>query len=418
MSSFSFDFSKVVDPAADKIQHAFTELHAQVVNLADIMPKDRPDLMAHKEEWCHNWVKLLADLEKCSMDSKTHNLSLVLAPEESTKGCKAEEVHVHFHEQIRTFKIEAEHQAKECVHLEEEKQLKEKGKGKEKEATGEDFAMEDGQEEAGEDAAGEADEEEERPETPKHPACAGIHKESKAVEPVLSKAKHMSTLCFLFWLFLLNLLARCATGALSTISLAKLSMAASMLLISAVAQLQAVAKPSLQAAHKAPSTSGSGPTMGSSKDICDLMCCPVLLPEPPIMVSEDKEPDSLVCIEKCKLPEGEDLEDFDLLVDAEASDEDLLMEGQVQALYAKYTLLAPQANILFSSSLSLHGDIFGPMWWFFLLYGPWLLPGLPWSSFLALPGPPSWSSSLALPGPPSWPSLVLLPGPYGLFLLP
>ncbi|KAG1791790.1 uncharacterized protein BJ212DRAFT_1490861 [Suillus subaureus] len=175
-----------------------------MVNLADLMPKDQPDLMACKEEWCHDWVKLLADLEKCSMDGKTHNLSLALAPEESAKGCKAEEAHIHFHEQIHTFKIKAECQAKECAHLEEEKQLKEKGKGKEKNAAGEDFVMEDGQEEA---------------------------------------------------------------------------------------------------------------------------------------ISEDEEPNSPVCIEKCKLPEGEDLEDFDLLVNANVSDEDLLMEGQVRALYARVSTM-------------------------------------------------------------------------------
>ncbi|KAG1853670.1 hypothetical protein F4604DRAFT_1933096 [Suillus subluteus] len=124
----TFDFSAIANPHAERLQCAFGELCLKMVNLANVIPDDRPDLMQRKEEWSHDWAKLV-DLDANAIDSKTYGLSTALSVEEGATGRKAQELYERF-------------SAEERVTL--EKAVKQKGKGKEKERTPEsDANMED-----------------------------------------------------------------------------------------------------------------------------------------------------------------------------------------------------------------------------------------------------------------------------------
>ncbi|KAG2038874.1 hypothetical protein BDR03DRAFT_1009588 [Suillus americanus] len=142
----TFDFSNIVNPEAERIQRVFAELHLRLVNLANTTPEDRPDLMAHKEEWGHDWTWLMQDLSQCLLKGKTYNLGLALTTEESDMGRRSDELHQRYQEEARR---EAE---------------KDKGKEKESAPGEEDEAMD------GEDADGEA-EEAEPPKRPARPAA-------------------------------------------------------------------------------------------------------------------------------------------------------------------------------------------------------------------------------------------------------
>jgi hypothetical protein len=52
-------------------------------------------------------------LTQNAADCNTYNLSLPLSSEENELGCKAESAYERFAAQIRTFKLEAQHQADE-----------------------------------------------------------------------------------------------------------------------------------------------------------------------------------------------------------------------------------------------------------------------------------------------------------------
>ncbi|KAG1835820.1 hypothetical protein DFJ58DRAFT_735473 [Suillus subalutaceus] len=114
----SFDFTTVANPHAERLQRAFGELHLKMVNLANAVLDDRPDLMQRKEEWSRDWAKLVQDLDANAIDGKTYGLSTALSADEGALGCKAQ-------------------QSYECdwptEKLAQEKAAKQKGKEKEKE---------------------------------------------------------------------------------------------------------------------------------------------------------------------------------------------------------------------------------------------------------------------------------------------
>ncbi|KAG2030963.1 hypothetical protein BDR03DRAFT_1016583 [Suillus americanus] len=127
----SFDFSNIVNPEAERIQHVFAELCLRLVNLVNATPEDRPDLMACGEEWGRDWTWLMQDLSQCSLEGKTYNLGLALTAEESDMGHCSDELHQRYQAQICAFKLEAQRQAEEAAEEEARREAEnDKGKGK------------------------------------------------------------------------------------------------------------------------------------------------------------------------------------------------------------------------------------------------------------------------------------------------
>ncbi|KAG2030690.1 hypothetical protein BDR03DRAFT_986906 [Suillus americanus] len=106
----TFDFSNIINPEAERIQCIFADLHLHLVNLANMAPEDQPDLMACKEERGCDWMQLM-----CSLEGKTYNLGLALTAKESDMGRQSDELHQCYQAHIRTFKLEAQHQAEEAA---------------------------------------------------------------------------------------------------------------------------------------------------------------------------------------------------------------------------------------------------------------------------------------------------------------
>ncbi|KAG1853462.1 hypothetical protein DFJ58DRAFT_728217 [Suillus subalutaceus] len=86
----SFDFTAVANPHAERLQRAFGELRLKMVNLANAVPDDRPDLMQRKEEWSRDWAKLVY-LDANAIDGKTYGLSTALSVDEGALGRKAQQ---------------------------------------------------------------------------------------------------------------------------------------------------------------------------------------------------------------------------------------------------------------------------------------------------------------------------------------
>ncbi|KAG2036555.1 hypothetical protein BDR03DRAFT_1011506, partial [Suillus americanus] len=314
----TFNFSNIVNPEMERIQHVFAELHLCL------------------EEWGRDWTWLMQDLSQCSLEGKIYNLGLALTAEESDMGCRSDELHQRYQAQIRTFKLEVQRQAEEAAEEEAWREA-EKDKGKEKESAPgeEDDAMD------GEDADGEAEE----AEPPKCPVRTAAHTTKAGSEGQKKNVGRMSAsstykvAC-----------ARCAKAGVRCYGWEGMSCTPCKSSCKAceyathwhgvVAARAAAHAAATKVAVRVPSATESAPTAGPSGGR-DLIRCPRTSPLPSSEESgsEEEEEESVpgASVERGshKPTEDEGTIEYNALMDAEADSEDMFLESRMHTLHAQ-----------------------------------------------------------------------------------
>ncbi|KAG2034430.1 hypothetical protein BDR03DRAFT_984412 [Suillus americanus] len=103
MSSL-FDTAAALSPEAESMQCTFADLSGRMAAEAKCVPEDRPNLATEKEEWCHRWNKITADIGFYIAAAKDQGVVLALTADEAIQGREAAATHDKFVEQLHTLK--------------------------------------------------------------------------------------------------------------------------------------------------------------------------------------------------------------------------------------------------------------------------------------------------------------------------